>query len=229
MDLVEAVSTRKTIRAFKPDPVPLPILKQIMQSALNSPSWANTQPWEFAIVSGDKLAEIKKRYQARGEASPVMDVARPRDFPEPYISRIRSIGRKEYGLLGISHDDQEGRAWWRVQNLGNYRAPCVIYILVDRAFYFQDPGVNAWPVFDCGLIAQNIMLLATNFGLGTVVQAEAVRYCDILREALGIPDSKLVLIGISIGYPDWDEKITSFRSDKEPLEKLTKWYGFDSK
>jgi nitroreductase len=229
MDLVEAVSTRKTIRAFKPDPVPLPTLKKIMQSALNSPSWANTQPWEFALVSGDKLAEIKKRFLARGEKPPVVDIARPRDFPEPYISRIRALGQKEYGLLGITRDNQEGRTWWRVQNLENYRAPCVIYILIDKALYFQDPGINAWPVFDCGLIAQNIMLLATNYGLGTVVQAEAVRYSDILREVLGIPDSKLILVGISIGYPAWDEKITSFRSDKESLDRLTRWYGFGSK
>jgi nitroreductase len=45
MDIVEAIKTRKSIRAFKPDPVPQDILKEIMRLAQNAPSWANTQPW----------------------------------------------------------------------------------------------------------------------------------------------------------------------------------------
>jgi nitroreductase len=81
-------------------------------------------------------------------------------------------------------------------------------------------------VYDCGVISQTIMLLATNYGLGTVVQASAVRHPDIIRKVIGIPKSKVILIGIAIGYPDWTARITAFRSDKEPLDTLVKWYGF---
>jgi len=45
MDLVEAIRHRRSIRAFKPDPIPQEILKEIMGGALRAPSWANTQPW----------------------------------------------------------------------------------------------------------------------------------------------------------------------------------------
>ena len=58
MDIVEAIQQRKSIRAFKPDPVPQQVLRQIMELALCAPSWANTQPWGFALVAGEKLKEM---------------------------------------------------------------------------------------------------------------------------------------------------------------------------
>jgi nitroreductase len=228
MELVEAVKSRKSIRAFKPDPVPRAILQEIMENVRNTPSWANSQPWEFAIVTGRQLEEIQKIYLAKDERESVTDIPFPQEFPEPYISRRRALGSREYALLGISHDDKKGRAWWREQNFKNYGAPCIIYILIDRGFFQQADRINVWPVFDCGMAAQNIMLLATDYGLGTIVQAQSVVYPDALRKVLNIADSKLVLMGISMGYPDWEAPIVkSFRSEKEPLDKITRWYGFD--
>jgi nitroreductase len=45
MDVAEAISKRKSIRAFKSDPVPKAILKEVMEPALRAPSYDNTQPW----------------------------------------------------------------------------------------------------------------------------------------------------------------------------------------
>ncbi len=113
-----------------------------------------------------------------------------------------------------------------MQGLKNYGAPCVIYICIDRAFYFQEE-INAWLLFDCGLVAENIMLLATDYGLGPVAQAQAVQYPDVLRKALGIADSKLIVLGIAIGYPDEEDPINQFRTERETLDSVAKWYGFD--
>jgi nitroreductase len=226
MDLIEAIRTRKTIRAFKSDPVPQSVLREILEESRNSPSWANTQPWEFAVVAGRLLEEIKKSYLKMGDMQSTLEAGRPPQLPEPYLSRVRALGQKEYGLLGITHDDKEGRDWWNSRNFRNYGAPCVIYILIDRAYHIHEKGINVWPVYDCGLISQNIMLLAASYGLGTVVQAQAVIHPEIIRKITGVPDSKLVLIGIAIGYPDWAQNITTFRSDKEPLDALVKWCGF---
>ena len=108
-----------------------------------------------------------------------------------------------------------------------FEAPSVIYIYIDRSFHLQGDRLNVWPIFDCGLVADNIMLLATKYGLGTIPQVQAVNYADALRKILGIPDDKLIVLGIAIGYPDWDDPVNQFRSEREPLEKVTKWYGFD--
>jgi nitroreductase len=226
MNTVTAVKKRKSTRAFRPDPVPQKVLKEIMELALRAPSWANTQPWEFAIAAGSKLEEIKQSFVAKLDEEPKLDIARPPSFPEPYISRTGRLMATEQKIKGIEREDREGRGWWRLQGLKNYGAPAVIYILIDRAFYFQEE-INAWLLFDCGLVAENIMLLATDYGLGTVAQAQAVQYPDILRKALGIPDSKLIVLGIAIGYPDEKDPINSFRSERESLDSVVKWWGFE--
>jgi len=116
---------------------------------------------------------------------------------------------------------------WRLQGQNFFEAPCVIYLCIDWSFYSQSDNLNAWAVLDCGLVAENIMLLATGYGLGTIPQMQAVIYPDVLRNVLAIPDSKFIVLGIAIGYPDWDDPINQFRSEREKLEKVSTWYGFD--
>ena len=229
MEIVEAIHHRKSIRAFKPKSVPQEILKEIMELALRAPSWANTQPWEFAVVSGRKLEEIRGAFVERVEEPPNPDIPRPREFPEPYDTRRRVLGRKVFELKEISREDKEKRRWWQLQGLRLFEAPCVIYIYIDRSFYLQGDGLNIWPIFDCGLVAENIMLLATKYGLGTIAQIQAVGHPGVLRKVLGIPDSKLIVVGIAIGYPDWDDPINQLRSEREPLDNVSTWYGFDQR
>lgn len=226
MDIATAIDKRKSTRAFKPDPVPEKLLREIMQLALRAPSWANTQPWEFAIAAGAKLEAIKREFVATIDEESELDIARPGGFPEPYAGRIDRLMGTEQKIRGIEREDREGWGWWRLQGLKNYGAPCVVYILIDRAFYFQE-AINAWPLFDCGLVAENIMLLAAAYGLGTVAQAQVVQYPDVLRKALGVPESKLFVLGIAVGYPDDKDPINRFRSEREPLDIVTKWCGFD--
>jgi nitroreductase len=220
MDVVEAIRERKAIRAFKPDPVPLDMLKQIVEQALRAPSWANTQPWEFAVVTGRQLEEIKKSFLERGEQEPQSEVARPYEFPQPYLSRIQALAPKGWAP---TKENMEIR---RIENYKNYGAPAVIYLLVDRTMFYQSKGINVWSLYDCGSVVQNIMLLATSYGLGTVAQAQAVIYPDIIRKVVTIPESKLIALGIAIGYPDWDNPVTQSRTQREPLSNVAKWYGF---
>ena len=227
MDVLEAVRSRKSIRAFKAAPVPQTVLKQVMELALRAPSWSNTQPWQFAVATGKKLEAIKKAFIEKAGEEPTPDLPRPRGFPEPYDSRRRSIGRKTLETRGIGREDTEKRRWWQLQGLGLFGAPAAIYIYIDRSFHFQDDGLNVWPVFDCGLVAENIMLLATEYGLGTIPQIQAVHYPDVLRKTLGISDAKLMVLGIAIGYPNWDDPINRFRSERESLDAVVKWHGFD--
>jgi nitroreductase len=228
MDIIEAINQRRSIRAFKSEPVPKAILKEIIELALRAPSYDNTQPWELAIVTGKKLEEIRQAFvekAAAGEPDP--DIPLVREFPQPYDIRRRVLGRKIFELKGIRRDDKEKRMWWLLQGLRSFEAPCVIYIYIDRSFYLEGGKPNIWPVFDCGSVAENIMLLATRYGLGTVAQIQAVLYPDVLRKVLGIPDSKIIVLGIAVGYPDWDDPVSELRSEREPLENVSTWHGFD--
>jgi len=98
MEVTKAIKERYSVRAFKPDPVPLDLLKKIIEQALRAPSWANTQPWEFAIVTGKKLKAIEDAFVKRGSQgmqNSQSEVARPPEYPEPYISRIKSMQAQE--------------------------------------------------------------------------------------------------------------------------------------
>ena len=229
MDIVEAINQRRSIRAFKPEPVPQRILREILGLALHAPSWGNTQPWEFIIVCGSKLEEIRQGFIQKAEDKPSPDIPPPPGFPEPYNSRRRALGAKLFEIKGIAREDREKRWWWNLQGLRHFEAPAVIYICIDRSFYSQANGLNVWPVFDCGLVSENIVLLAAKYGLGTILQAQAVYYPDVLRRVLGIPDSKVIVLGIAIGYPDGDDPINQFRTERELLDKVAQWYGFDQK
>jgi len=229
MDIVEAINQRKSIRAFKSDPVPKETLEEIMELALRAPSWGNTQPWEFVVATGKKLEEIRQGFveKAAIAAADSPDIPRPRGFSQPYDTRYRALGRKVFELKGIGREDKEKRMWWILQGLRLFEAPCVIYVCIDRAIYQQDDALNIWPLFDCGLVAENIMLLATSHGLGTVAQIQAVLYPDVLRKVLGISDSKLIVLGIAVGYPDWNDHVNQLRSERDPLESVSTWHGFD--
>jgi nitroreductase len=81
-------------------------------------------------------------------------------------------------------------------------------------------------MYDSGSIVQNIMLLAVNYELGTIAQAMAVVYPDIIHKELDIPENKLIALGVAIGYPDWDNEVNEDFRDREPLDTMVKFYGF---
>jgi nitroreductase len=222
MDLEAAINKRRSIRGFKPDPVPLDLLKKIIGQAVWAPSWANTQPWEFVIVTGKKLKEIQEGFLKLGQGEAKSEVVRPFEFPEPYHSRIRALMSREKSFL--SEAEFQGR---HLENFYHYGAPACIYLLVGKSFVYQAKGVNVWPLYDCGSVVQNIMLLATSFGLGTIAQAQAVVYPDIIRQVVPIPEDRLLALGIAIGYPDMSKPKNKLRSEREPLEKTAKFYGFE--
>ncbi len=221
MDIIEAVKKRKTCRGFKTDPVPPEVLREIMMLALRAPSWANTQPWEFAVVTGKKLEEIKQGHIARVDEEGHPDLAFPRTFPEAYQARLPG---PPGGRGRPDRDDPARRKEMRVMSARLYNAPCIIYIHTERSFYFQADRTNVYPVFDAGLAAQTIMLLAVNYGLSTVAAASSVWYPDLLRKVLGLPDSRLVVLGIGIGYPDPTNPGYAVYSPREPLEKMVRFY-----
>jgi nitroreductase len=222
MDVAAAIRTRKSIRAFKPDPVPLAVIRDIIEQAQRAPSWADTQPWEFAVVTGKPLKAIQDGFVERGMQEPMSEVARPYEFPEPYMARIRALAPKDRSEM-----TEEERRERMLINFRHYGATTCIYLLVDRSILYQNKGVNVWSMYDSGSAVQNIMLLAVSKGLGTIAQAQAVVYPDIIRKHVDIPASKLIALGISIGYPDKDNPGHQMDTAREPLDNIATFYGFE--
>jgi len=55
MDLMDAIKGRRSIRKYKPDPVPQEALHTLMEAVRWAPSWANTQCWEVIVVKDSKV------------------------------------------------------------------------------------------------------------------------------------------------------------------------------
>ena len=220
MDVIDAIKARYTVRAYKPEPVPKEVLAELMEAALRAPSWANTQTWEFAVVGGEVMRELKQVLAARASAQDERypDIPRP-EWPSPYLERSRENGIRLYQLLGISRDDMEKQLQWYVDMYRLFDAPNGIIVYTDRE-------LSVWALVNVGLVVQTIALAALDYGLGTAMLAASVSYPDEVRRILKIPESKQLVIAIAIGYPDPEAKVNEFRSNREPLETMVTWHGF---
>lgn len=219
MDLIEAIGSRKSIRGYKPDPVPKEVLKQILEIATRAPSSMNTQPWEFTVVAGDVLDGIRKanlEKLAAGE-TPSMEVARG-GYEGAYRERQVAIGVQLFQLMGIAREDREKRMEWTKRGFRFFDAPAAIIISVDKSMHQAAE-------FDLGTVAQTIALVALDYGLGTCIQGQGLAYPDVVRKLTGIPESKRITICIIIGYPDWDFPANRVNSEREPIESVTTWCG----
>lgn len=219
MDVAEAIKTRRSIRAFKPDPVPPDIIRDIIGLARYAPSWANTQPWEFAVVTGEKLKAIEDDFIARGIRNPNTDITYPFEFPEPYQTCIRNMLPK-----GITKMTQEYLRLRTMRNFRHYGATTCIYLLINKNLVHQPRGTNAWALYDCGSVVQNIMLLAVSKGLGTVAQGHSAVYPDIIKRHINIPDTKLIVLGIAIGYPDTSNPECLSDTSRKSLDSTATFY-----
>ena len=220
MEVIEAIKTRKTIRAFLPEPVSREVLAEVLEVARRAPSWANTQPWEVAVLGGEVMGEVKAALidAATSGETPGSDIPQIK-FEDPYLARSRGLGFGLYEVLGIGREDREKRQEWALQGRKFFDAPSAL-------IFYLDAVLGTWSMLDLGLFAQSVMLAALNFGLGTSSLAVVAAYPKILRRILSIPESKKIAFGMAIGYPDWSHPANKFQSQREEVENFATWHGF---
>ena len=224
MDILEALSTRKSVRGFKPDPVPREILREVLQISGRAPSAVNSQPWEFFVLAGDAIEEVK-----RGN----VEKARSGTMPNPehvlmgwppdsvYRQRQVALAKQLFQLMEIPIGDTEKKKQWMERGLRFFDAPAAIVIVVDQSI------VEKVPLLDIGAVMQSICLAALSHGLGTCIEDQAAMYPQVMRDAAGIPESKRIVISIAIGYPDWDFPANRVETAREPIDAITSWSGFE--
>lgn len=115
MDIVEAIGMRKSIRDFKPDPVSKTILRDILEIAVRAPSAENSQPWEFTIIAGDILDNIRQANieHLKAGAPPHPDLHAEGLPPESvYRRRQIEIAKQIFQLMEIPREDRAKRDRW---------------------------------------------------------------------------------------------------------------------
>lgn len=218
MEAIECIKTRMSIRKFRHDPVSKNILTEIINTAQWSPSYKNSQTWEVVIVSGKKKEELSNllvRLLEEGK-TPEPDIPEALSWPPDIEERINEHMKKRGALLGIDLNSPEIKKKSKAANFRFYGAPHGIFL-------FHDSVLNEWSIFNAGLFAQSLMLAAHAHGIGTVPQAFLTDYSREVKQFLGIPDSKRLVLGISIGYPDTENAINTYRTTRVETDKILRW------
>src|SRR4030042_5270795 len=110
MELIEAMRTRKSIRKNKPEPVPMEILKKVLETATHSPSAMNTQPWEVTVLTGETLDKVRRANieMLRSGAEPWRRIS----FQGAHRQRQGDLAIQIFKLMGIAREGKEKRDQW---------------------------------------------------------------------------------------------------------------------
>lgn len=219
MELEKAINERRSVRGYKKDPVTKETLEKVLKLATRAISAENTQPWEIAVIGGEILRNIAK-VNVENFLSGEEPEQPQSTFDGIYRQRRIGIGKKLFAAMDIAREDKEKRLWWSSRGFGFFDAPAAFIIYMDKSLGQES-------VFDIGCLAQNICLAAMEYGLGTCVEIQAVMYQKGLRRFLDIPEDKVPIMGVAIGYPDESFAANGVRSDRAELSENVRWYGFD--
>lgn len=220
MEVGEALRRRRTVRAFLPRAVGRDTLSAILEAALQTPSWADTQPWEIYVAGGEVLERIRagsiERTRSGVTGGPEMEP--PATWPEKCRERTRELTASRAKESGVAVDNAAFQRDFLERNRRFFDAPCVVYLCLER-------GLSAWSIFDLGLMAQSIMLAAQGQGVESAIAINLVWYPDLIRTEVSIPDDQLIVIGIALGYADEDSPENGFRSPRRSFDDVVKLAG----
>lgn len=219
MDVTQAVMKRRSIRSYLRKPVSKKTVEEILDKARWSPSGTNTQPWFIEVVSGESVVKLGDVLAEAGRIDPNGRPTIPYDLTQVDSERQqfrRTLGSALYAAKGIAREDREKRASWYQHNLRFFGAPVALIIHT-----FESYMPYAWQ--DTGIMAQSIMLLAEERGLGTCVEYSPLHYPDIVKDFLHIPGDHILALAIALGYPELDDPVNNFPREREPVSKFVRF------
>ena len=208
MNVLEAINARHSTRAFLSRPVEKEKLNDVLEAAVHTPSWANSQPWEVFVATGDTLERIKRGYKQKYEEKAIASPETPR--PIVWSQKTKKNLQELYPQMQLECGDAVKE--FGALNQSMFNAAAVIYICMDKV-------LSEWSLYDIGAFSQSIMLAGIENGLSTIPAITLVLYPDILRNELKIPDNLKLTIGIAVGYANKDNQINNFISKRSPLEE----------
>jgi nitroreductase len=220
-----AITSRRSVRAFLPAPVPRQTIEDILRVASRAPSGVNTQPWKVTVLTGAAKQALSHKILAAHDAnfaagSTGADVGEydyyPSEWVAPYILRRRKVGWDLYGLLGIKKGDKERMHAQHGRNYTFFDAPVGLIFTIDRIL-----RQGSW--LDYGMFLQNVMTAARARGLDTCPQAAFIGFYNVIEEALRLPRTEMVVCGMSLGFADESAPENRLVTEREPVSGFTRF------
>ena len=214
----QLVMSRRSIRAFLPDPVDSKTLQKIFSVANYAPSNCNSQPWMSHVVSGDKRDAMRDALMATvGEGKHMLDFPYEGKYEGIYRQRQLEVGLMLYKAIGVTREDKAGKRNAFLRNLEFFDAPHAVFI-------FMPDWADIREAVDVGIYAQNLMLTMQAHGVASCPQTILGYNSEVVRELLEIDSSQKLLFGISFGYADMSRPENLIRPSRATLAESTHFY-----
>jgi nitroreductase len=172
MPIGEAMFTQRSIRRFRPDPIPIEDIRLILDAAAKAPNGGNRQIARFLVLT---------------------DRAKIREFGRLYHQAWWAKRRDEHGWTGPQDVPPENQAYRSAMRLADEigDAPCIVFALA------VPPG-SANSVLPA---VQNLMLAARALGIGSVPTTLHPEVMERFHAMFGIPDDVSFHFCVPLGYP----------------------------
>lgn len=217
-----AIVSRRSVRAYRPLPVPRELIERILNLAARAPSGTNTQPWRVTVLTGafkdalsDKILAAYNDPAERAQHTEAYDYY-PAQWVSPYIDRRRKIGWDMYGLLGLTKDNKAGMQEQHAQNYRFFGAPVGLMFTIDRVM-----GKGSW--VDYGMFLQTLMVAARAHGLDTCPQAAFNQFHRIILPHIGAGPDEELICGMALGYADNTPPVAQLKTEREPASGFTRF------
>jgi nitroreductase len=215
-----AITSRHSMRAYLPTPVPRATIEDILHVASRAPSGTNTQPWKVYVLTGEPLRELSRKLLAVHDDPAQAAVHHqeyayyPTQWQSPYVDRRRKVGWDLYSLLGIGRDGKERMHVQHGRNYLFFDAPVGLMFTIDRV---MERG--SW--LDYGMFLQSIMVAARARGLDTCPQAAFIRFHQIIMPSIGAAPGEMLVCGMSLGHADPAAIENTLVTEREPVSTFT--------
>ena len=219
----EVVSGRRSIRGYKPDPVPQSLIKEVLGLAMRSPSSMNTQPWNFTVVTGEVLDRIRQGNTERNLAG----VPHSREFRigSPFAGQHRDrqvgVAKQLFAAMDIAREDAEKRQDWVLRGFRQFDAPVCIIITYDAVLADSDDTA-----FYCGAVTTALVNAAWSRGLGAVINSQGIMQSPVVREHANIPDDQVIMKAVALGWPDDTFPANAVVSERKSVDEAATFLGF---
>jgi len=221
----EVVLGRRSIRGFKPDPVPRKVIEEVITLATRAPSSMNTQPWHLYVVTGAVLDSIRRENTERNLAGvpPSREIRPGKPYAGEHRQRQIDIAVQLFQAMGIERHDAERRQDWVLRGFRQFDAPLSVVVTFDKEL----EGGDVAP-FDCGALVNALVNAAWSRGLGCVINSQGIMQSPVVRKYAGIPDDQVIMICVAMGYPDDSFPANAVVSHRRPVEEVATFVGFAS-
>jgi nitroreductase len=220
MNVTEAVTSRRSIRAFQDKPVPLDLIRRVLETARMAPSGCNFQPWEATVLTGAALSDLQQVLLAAQPDDPLeYDFSAPGQVAK-YQERLFRVGAQMYGAMGIDRGQTDLRAQFTRSNVMSFGAP--VLLLSHFPKLMKAPQ---WS--DVGMWLQSIMLLLREEGLDSCPQESMGLYGRTIKAHLGLDEDVMLFCGLAIGWRDADAPVNGFERERVPLDEQVRFVGFE--